>query len=152
MRVAAIRGLQGDDPKYWQAASLLKHLLANSNEVGREHTSSDFDERQLREYYSVPFRMGVTEGRSNAFMAAYNRVNGIPCTVHPFLRAMTMKEWGLDGIICTDGGALGLLVTAHKVLPGARRGGGRVDQGRHHGVPGPLSGRGAAGALERTAQ
>ena len=95
----------------------MKHLLANSNEVGREHTSSDFDERQLREYDSVPFRMGVTEGRSNAFMAAYNRVNGIPCTVHPFLRAITMKEWGLDGIICTDGGALGLLVTAHRYFP-----------------------------------
>jgi beta-glucosidase len=115
--VAAIKGLQGDDPTYWQAASLMKHLLANSNEVGREHTSSDFDERQLREYYSAPFRMGVVEGHSNALMAAYNRVNGIPCTVHPFLRAVTMKEWGLDGIICTDGGALGLLVTAHRYFP-----------------------------------
>lgn len=117
LAVAAIKGLQGDDPKYWQASSLMKHLLANSNEVGRERTSSDFDERQLREYYSVPFRMGVMEGHSNAFMAAYNRVNGIPCTVQPFLREMTMKEWGLDGIICTDGGALGLLVTAHKYFP-----------------------------------
>jgi beta-glucosidase len=117
LAVAFIKGLQGDDPRYWQAASLMKHLLANSNENGRESSSSDFDERLLREYYSVPFRMGVTDGHSNAFMAAYNKANGIPCTVQPFLREMTMKDWGLDGIICTDGGALRLLVTAHKSFP-----------------------------------
>jgi beta-glucosidase len=116
LAVAFIKGLQGDDPRYWQAASLMKHLLANSNENGREHSSSDFDERLLREYYSVPFRMGVIEGRSNAFMAAYNAINGTPCTVQPFLRGMTMKDWGVNGIICTDGGALGLLVTAHKAF------------------------------------
>jgi beta-glucosidase len=115
--VSLIRGLQGDDPKVWQAASLMKHLLANSNENGREHSSSDMSERLLREYYSVPFRMGVQEGGANAFMASYNRINGIPATVHPLLRDITMKEWGLDGIICTDGGALRLLVSAHKYFP-----------------------------------
>jgi beta-glucosidase len=117
LSVAFIKGLQGDDPRRWQAASLMKHLLANSNENGREHTSSDFDERLLHEYYSAPFRMGVMEGRANAYMAAYNKVNGVPSTVQPFLRRMTMEQWGLDGIICTDGGALGLLVTAHKYYP-----------------------------------
>jgi beta-glucosidase len=117
LAVAFIKGLQGDHPRYWQAASLMKHLLANSNENGREGSSSNFDERLLREYYSVPFRMGVEEGRSNAYMAAYNAVNGIPCTVQPFLRSMTMKEWGLDGIICTDSGAMKFLVTRHKSHP-----------------------------------
>jgi beta-glucosidase len=117
LAAAFIKGLQGDDPRYWQAASLMKHLLANSNENERSSSSSDFDERLLREYYSVPFRMGVMEGHANAFMAAYNSVNGIPCTVQPFLRGMTMKDWGLDGIICTDGGALSQLVTAHKSFP-----------------------------------
>ncbi len=117
LAAAMVHGLQGDDPKYWQAASLMKHLLANSNENGRSSSSSDFDERLLREYYSVPFRMGVVEGGAKAFMAAYNKVNGIPCMVQPFLREMTMKDWGLDGIICTDGGALGLLISAHHQYP-----------------------------------
>lgn len=62
MAVAFIKGLQGDDPKYWKTASLMKHFLANSNEKGRDISSSDFDERLLREYYSVPFRMGVIDG------------------------------------------------------------------------------------------
>ena len=81
MVVAFIGGLQGDDPKYLQAASLMKHFLANSNEDTRTRSSSDFDERLFQEYYSEPFRMGATEGHAQAFMAAYNKVNGIPCTV-----------------------------------------------------------------------
>ena len=66
MVVAYVKGLQGDDPNFWQAASLMKHFLANSNENGRDSSSSDFDERLLREYYSVPFRMGVELGGSRA--------------------------------------------------------------------------------------
>ena len=112
--VAFIKGLQGNDPKYWQAASLMKHFLANSNENSRDSSTSDFDERLLREYYSVPFRMGIIQGGSRAFMASYNSVNGIPQTVNPMLINMAVNEWGQDGIICTDGGAYRLLVTAHK--------------------------------------
>jgi beta-glucosidase len=110
MVVAMVKGLQGDDPKYWLTASLMKHFLANSNEDGRGGSSSDFDARLLREYYSVPFRMGVIEGGSRAYMAAYNAMNHIPMTVHPILREITMKEWGLDGIICTDAGSARNLV------------------------------------------
>jgi beta-glucosidase len=112
-----VKGLKGDDPNYWLTASLLKHFLANSNEEGRDHTSSDFDERLFREYYSVPFRMGIVEGGSRAFMAAYNAVNGVPMHVSPILRDVTIKEWGNDGIICSDGGGMKLLVNAHKAFP-----------------------------------
>ena len=66
LAVAFIRGLQGDHPKYWQTASLLKHFLANSNEDGRDSSSSDFDEQLFCEYYSVPFRMGFEEGGPDA--------------------------------------------------------------------------------------
>ncbi|MFZ0488741.1 MAG: glycoside hydrolase family 3 C-terminal domain-containing protein, partial [Salegentibacter sp.] len=114
MAVAFIKGLQGPNPDYWRAASLMKHFLANSNEDGRTYTSSDFDERLWREYYSVPFRMGVEEGGSRAYMAAYNKVNGIPAMVHPMLKDITRDEWGQNGIICTDGGAFRLLLSDHK--------------------------------------
>lgn len=113
MAAALTKGLQGDHPKYWLTASLLKHFLANSNEDERASSSSDFDQRLWREYYSVPFRMAIVEGGSRAYMAAYNAYNHIPCTVHAMLRDITVKEWGQDGIICTDGGALTLLVTEH---------------------------------------
>jgi beta-glucosidase len=110
---AFVRGLQGNNPVYWKTASLMKHFLANSNENNRVYTSSDFDERLLHEYYSYGFYKGVTEGGSQAFMAAYNKYNGIPCTVNPVLRNVAMKEWGLRGIISTDGGAFKQLVTTH---------------------------------------
>ena len=117
MTVAFVKGLQGDHPKYWQTAALMKHFLANSNEDTRTTSSSDFDERLFREYYSVPFRMGIVEGGSRAFMAAYNSYNGTPMEVHPILKKIAIHEWGNDGIICTDGGAMKLLVTDHKRYP-----------------------------------
>lgn len=117
LTVSFVKGLQGNHPKYWKTASLMKHFLANSNENNRTINSSDFDERLFREYYSYPFYKGITEGGSRAYMAAYNRYNGIPCTVHPVLKDVTVKEWGQNGIIATDGGAYRLLVTAQKYYP-----------------------------------
>lgn len=122
MTVAFIRGLQGDDPDYWQTASLMKHFLANSNEDGRDSSSSNFDERLLHEYYALPFRMGVLQGGSRAFMTAYNAVNGVPMIVHPIVKEMTVAQWGQDGIICTDGGAFRLLLEAHKYYPDPYKG------------------------------
>ncbi len=117
MVASFVKGLQGPDPVYWKTASLMKHFLANSNENNRSYNSSDFDERLFREYYSYAFYKGVTEGGSQAFMAAYNKYNGIPCTVHPVLRDVTMKDWGLRGIISTDGGAFKQLLNTHAYYP-----------------------------------
>lgn len=117
MTVAFVKGLQGNNPNYWKSASLMKHFLANSNEDGRDSTSSNFDERLFREYYSFPFYKGITEGGSRAFMASYNAWNHVPMTINPILKDITRNEWGNNGIICTDGGALNLLIKAHKAFP-----------------------------------
>ena len=114
---AYVKGLQGNDAHYWKTASLMKHFLANSNENNRTYNSSDFDDRLFREYYSYAFYKGVTEGGSQCFMTAYNKYNGIPCTVHPVLRNVAMNDWGLRGIICTDGGAFRQLLTTHAYYP-----------------------------------
>ena len=114
MVVAFTKGLQGNHPTYWQAAALMKHFLANSNENDRDKSTSNFDERLFHEYYSLPFRMGIIEGGSRAFMAAYNAVNGVPMTVSPILQNVTREQWNHDGIICTDAGAMRNLVSSHK--------------------------------------
>lgn len=105
LTVAMVKGIQGSNPKYWKAASLMKHFLANSNECGRSETSSDFDQALFNEYYSYSFRRGIQDGGCNALMTAYNAYNGIPCTIHPILRNILMKKWGFNGMITTDGGA-----------------------------------------------
>jgi beta-glucosidase len=116
MAVAFIKGLQGDDPKYWQSAALLKHFLANSNEDHRNSSSSDFDERLFWEYYSVPFRMGFLEGGAKAVMASYNAWNGTTMAVNPILRSIVMDKWGVD-VISSDGGAVKLLVNPRHLYP-----------------------------------
>jgi beta-glucosidase len=114
MSVAMIKGLQGDDPKYWLTASLLKHFLANSNEDNRTSTSSNFDERLLYEYYTYPFHVGFVEGGARCFMTSYNLVNGIPATVHPIIEKDAVKKWGVDGVICTDAGGFQNLTGSQK--------------------------------------
>lgn len=114
LAVAFIKGIQGDHPKYWRNASHMKHFLSNSNEYGRTFSSSNYSDKLFREYYAYPFYKGVTEGGSQALMTAYNAYNGTPCIMHPVLRNIVMKEWGLNGTLLTDGGAFRLLLSDHK--------------------------------------
>lgn len=114
LAVAFIKGIQGDHPKYWRNASLMKHFLSNSNEYGRTFSSSNYSDKLFREYYAYPFYKGVTEGGSQALMTAYNAYNGTPCIMRPVLRNIVMKEWGLNGTLLTDGGAFRLLLSDHK--------------------------------------
>ena len=116
MVTAFVKGLQGDDPNYWQSAALLKHFLANSNENSRTKTSSDFDNRLFWEYYSVPFRMGFLDGNAKAVMASYNAWNGTHMAVNPILKDILVKQWGVE-ILSSDGGAVRALVKDSKTFP-----------------------------------
>jgi beta-glucosidase len=116
MAASFVRGLQGDDPRYWQAASLLKHFLANSNEDGRTRTSSDFDQRLFWEYYSVPFRMAFQEAGARALMASYNAWNGTPMAINPILKSVVIDQWHAD-VVSSDGGAVTDLVTQRHLFP-----------------------------------
>jgi beta-glucosidase len=116
MAVAFTKGLQGDDPKYWQAAALLKHFLANENENNRNGSSSNFDDRLFWEYYSVPFRMAFLDGDAKGVMASYNAWNGTPMAVNPILQSIVRQQWGVD-LISSDGGAVKLLVDPRHLFP-----------------------------------
>jgi beta-glucosidase len=116
MATAFVHGLQGDNPKYWQSAALLKHFLANENENNRNSSSSEFDERLFWEYYSVPFRMAFLDGGAKAVMASYNAWNGTTMAINPILRSIVMDKWGVD-IISSDGGAVTLLVNPRHLFP-----------------------------------
>ncbi|HTW61930.1 MAG TPA: glycoside hydrolase family 3 C-terminal domain-containing protein [Terracidiphilus sp.] len=116
MATAFARGLEGDDPKYWQASPLLKHFLANSNEDHRDSSSSNFDQRLFWEYYSVPFRMAFQEGGAKAVMASYNGWNGTPMAINPVMRSIVRDQWGVD-VISSDGGAVHELVDPRHLFP-----------------------------------
>jgi beta-glucosidase len=116
MATAFVHGLQGNNPKYWQAASLLKHFLANENENFRTSSTSNFDERLFWEYYSVPFRMAFQEGGARGVMASYNAWNGVPMAINPVLRSIVIDKWHVD-IVSSDGGAIHLLVDPRRLFP-----------------------------------
>ena len=114
---AFVHGLQGDHPHYLRTASLMKHFLANTNENGRGTTSSTFDDRDFREYHAFGFHAGFVEARAASFMTAYNKYNNIPCHAHPVVRNILMKEWGVDGVISTDGGGIRVMINEQRSYP-----------------------------------
>jgi beta-glucosidase len=97
-----IAGLQGDDPRYLQAASMIKHWLANNNEAGRATSSSNLDDRNLHEYYTVPFGAAMHDAHAQGLMTAYNQVNGTPAAVSPLIKSMLVGDFGFDGFVSTD--------------------------------------------------
>ena len=112
MVAAEVRGIQGDDPTYWRGASLMKHFLANSNEDNRYGTDSRFDEALFRDYYSYGFWKGAKAG-AKSLMTAYNAYNGVPCIANDFIIDILRDEWGMDGTIVDDAGALRFMVDPH---------------------------------------
>ena len=102
MAAAFIRGQQSTG-----ASSSLKHFAANSQEYKRQNGDSQLDERTLREIYLAAFETAVKEGRPDTVMCAYNKINGVHCSDNKkLLTEILRKEWGFDGMVVTDWGAL----------------------------------------------
>lgn len=115
--VAYIKGMQGDDPKYYKTVATVKHFVANNYEGGRHHTSSNMDERDLREYYLPAYERSVKEGHVRAIMPGYNAVNGVPaCCNRKLLKDILRTEWGFDGCVTSDCDALDDIYLAHKYV------------------------------------
>jgi beta-glucosidase len=83
-------------------AATPKHFVGNDNERARTRVDCIIDERALREIYLLPFELAARAG-AWALMAAYNRVNGTPCSEHAHLLRQVLKtEWGWDGLVMSD--------------------------------------------------
>ncbi|MHB9757611.1 beta-glucosidase family protein [Streptomyces sp. BYX5S] len=93
---AHVTGLQGQG-----VAAFPKHLVGNDTETARQRMSADIGEAALREVYLRPFELAVRAG-AWGLMAAYNRLNGVPCTAHAELLAIVKREWGFDGVVVSD--------------------------------------------------
>ena len=96
---AFVRGLQGNDPKYIKVVSTPKHFAANNEEHNRASGNAVISERDLREYYFPAFEKCIKEGQAQSVMAAYNAVNGIPCTLNKWLLTDVLRDdWGLTAM------------------------------------------------------
>lgn len=102
MAAAFIRGQQSTG-----ALSSLKHFAANSQEYKRMNGDSQMDERTLREIYLAAFEIAVRESRPGTVMCAYNKLNGVHCSDSKrLLTGILRSEWGFDGVVVTDWGAM----------------------------------------------
>lgn len=87
------------------AGACLKHFCANNSEYNRLQQSSDVDERTLREIYYKPFEIAL-EAKPVSVMCAYNRINGVYASEYKKGFEILRKEYGFDGIIISDWGAV----------------------------------------------
>lgn len=84
-----------------------KHFLANNQEHRRMSSSSNVDERTLREIYLASFETAVKRSKPWTIMGAYNRVNGVFATENQeHLTKVLRDEWGFDGYVVSDWGAV----------------------------------------------
>jgi len=98
MAVGYVEGMQAEG-----VSATIKHFLGNNSEVDRHHTSSDIDERTMREIYLPAFEAAVKEAHVGALMTSYNLVNGVHMTENAALVAgLVKKEWGFDGLVMSD--------------------------------------------------
>ena len=85
----------------------LKHFALNNQEYKRFSSNSVADERTMREIYLSGFETAVKEGRPSAVMCSYNRINGIHASDSKWLLTDVLREeWGFDGMVVTDWGAM----------------------------------------------
>ncbi|HVW95014.1 MAG TPA: glycoside hydrolase family 3 N-terminal domain-containing protein [Mucilaginibacter sp.] len=119
MGTAFVKGLQGDDKDHLKASATAKHFAVHSGpEATRDYFDAVVDEKDLRETYLYAFHALVTNGVESV-MSAYNKVNGVPNSVNKLLLTdILRKEWGFNGHVVTDCGALNDVYSTHKYLPG----------------------------------
>ena len=89
------------------AAASVKHFAANNQETDRLRVSADIDERPFREMYLRAFEHVIRVARPKTVMCAYNKVNGVLVSENSWLLTDVLRsEWGYDGVVVSDWGAV----------------------------------------------
>jgi beta-glucosidase len=102
MAVAYINGVQSRG-----VGTSLKHYALNNYEIERFRASTRVDERTMREIYLPAFEMAVKEAKPWTVMCSYNRINGVYASENVYLLKTILKEeWGFDGAVISDWGAV----------------------------------------------
>ena len=102
LAVPFVKGVQEND-----VAACVKHFAANVQETNRLMVEEEIDDRTLYEIYFPAFKAAVQNGKSYSVMGAYNKINGCHCCENKNLLDMVLRsEWGFDGTVVSDWGAV----------------------------------------------
>lgn len=118
MGVAFVKALQGDHPRYLKLVATPKHFAVHSGpEKDRHGFDARVNQRDLRETYLYAFRACVKEAHARSIMPAYNRTNGEPCGASvTLLQKILREEWGFDGYVVSDCGAISDIYLHHGIV------------------------------------
>ena len=118
MGVAFVKGLQGDDPRYFKVISTPKHYAVHSGpEPDRHMFNAIIDNHDLYDTYLPAFEACLTEGGAFSVMCAYNRFMGDACCGSPeLLKRILREKWGFKGYVVSDCGAINDIYNSHKVV------------------------------------
>ncbi|HEX4998060.1 MAG TPA: glycoside hydrolase family 3 C-terminal domain-containing protein [Terriglobia bacterium] len=123
LAVSFIKGMQGDDEKYLKTVATVKHFAVHSGPEPARHTfDAVVSERDLRESYLPHFEAAIKEGGAQSVMCAYNSVDGDPACANDRLFEVLRKEWGFNGYVVSDCGAVNDISANHKKKPNAQEG------------------------------
>jgi beta-glucosidase len=119
MAVAFVTGMQGDDPHYYRVISTPKHYAVHSGpETTRHFADVDVSRHDQLDTYEPAFRAAVTEGKAGSVMCAYNAINGQPACANEFLLQDQLRgQWGFQGYVVSDCGAVRDIFTGHRYRP-----------------------------------
>ncbi|MBN1887583.1 MAG: glycoside hydrolase family 3 C-terminal domain-containing protein [Thermoflexales bacterium] len=118
LAVHFIQGLQGDDPRYLKTVATAKHFAVHSGPEKKRHTfDAVVSQRDLRMTYLPAFEACMVEGKAHSIMGAYNRVNGEACCASPsLLQEILRDEWGFEGYVVADCGAIDDIYSNHRLV------------------------------------
>lgn len=122
--LAWVRGAQGESLASDQSVvAEPKHFAGHGSPEGGTNTSPvHIGERELRTVMLKSFEPSIRRGHAMGVMAAYHEIDGIPVTADPFLlKSILRQEWGFDGFVLSDLGAIKRLVTPHEVAATPQR-------------------------------
>ncbi len=109
-----IQGIMGDDPTYLKAVPCGKHYFANNAEFNRHTGSANMDDRDMREFYLLPYRTLIENDNLPAIMTAYSAVNDIPMSASKFLvDTIARRTYGLNGYVTGDCDAVSDIFSGH---------------------------------------
>lgn len=96
-------------------SSSLKHFAVNNQEYKRQNGDSQVDDRAMREIYLAPFETAVKESKPGTVMCSYNKINGVHASDNKWLLTDVLRgEWGFEGMVVTDWGALNDRIEGYK--------------------------------------
>jgi len=118
MGVRFVQGLQGHDENVYKSAACAKHFAVHSGPEDLRHQFNvEVEKQDLYETYLPAFKACVQEGHVETIMGAYNRVDGEPCCGnHRLLQEILRQEWGFEGHVVSDCGAIRDFYQHHMVV------------------------------------